>query len=128
MATTRKSRTSVSRKQSRFANGLIRSLKELNTRLESGEPFTERYTADRVTVKIPVMTNSPQRVREVRELLNASQAVFAAFLGASLRSVTDWEQGRSKPLPAICRFMDEIRRNPDYFRGRLAESYRHKSA
>jgi putative transcriptional regulator len=60
-------------------------------------------------------------VKETRKLIRASQAIFAQFLGVSLSAVRDWEQGIKPPGGAACRIMDEIRRNPDYFVGRLRE-------
>ena len=58
------------------------------------------------------------RVLATRKLLRVSQVLFAQFLGVSPKTVRAWEQGRSEPKDIACRFMDEIQRNPDYYRER----------
>jgi len=41
-------------------------------------------------------------VHAIRESMDLSQSAFAAMLGVSLRTLQDWEQGRSKPSgPAL---------------------------
>jgi len=60
-------------------------------------------------------------VKKVRELLGASQVVFALFLGASPKTVQAWEQGLLAPNRMARRFMDEIQRHPDIHRSRLRE-------
>lgn len=61
-------------------------------------------------------------VVETRSLLSVSQAVFAQFLGVSVSTIASWEQGDNKPSDMACRFMDEIRHNPSYWRDRLMDS------
>jgi DNA-binding transcriptional regulator YiaG len=63
----------------------------------------------------------PEKIRQTRELLDCSQVVFGRLLGVSTQTVRSWEQGRNLPHPVARRLMDEIRRNPDYWRGRLRE-------
>lgn len=53
--------------------------------------------------------------------MRVSQAIFAQFLGVSLGTVRDWEQGNKPPNGAASRLMDEIRNNPEYFFKRLME-------
>jgi putative transcriptional regulator len=60
-------------------------------------------------------------VKSTRKKLSASQVIFAQFLGVSASAVRDWEQGLKPPSGAACRIMDEINRNPKYFRNRLQE-------
>jgi putative transcriptional regulator len=101
---------------------MIRDLKELNRVVASGESVIDRYTCSRVVLKLNPRQYDPEMVREVRESLQMSQAVFAQFLGVSPSTVRAWEQGQN-PVPAIAgRFLDELIRNPEYWRGRLQES------
>ena len=51
-------------------------------------------------------------VKRVRELLGASQAVFAGFLGVNVNTVRSWEQGKRLPQPIACRFLSEIESDP----------------
>ena len=48
-----------------------------------------------------------------------SQAIFAQFLGVSVKTVSAWERGDKKPSDLACRFMDEIKESPDYWKRRL---------
>ena len=66
-------------------------------------------------------------MRRVRQTLEASQGVFAALLGVSVKSVQKWEQGEQTPGAMACRFMDEIAEDPEHFRRRLQESIRTKT-
>jgi putative transcriptional regulator len=61
-------------------------------------------------------------VKQTRALLGASQAVFANFLGVSVKTVRAWEQGVNTPSAMACRFMDEIRRDPKHWIARLSEA------
>lgn len=67
------------------------------------------------------LAGSPAEVKATRELLGASQAIFAQFLGVSASAVQDWEQGAKPPQGSACRLMHEIRRDPAYWRKRLVE-------
>jgi transcriptional regulator with XRE-family HTH domain len=61
----------------------------------------------------------PARVRAVRELIGASQEVFARLLAVSPMTVRSWEQGLRQPSPIARRFLDEIEMSPGHFRGRI---------
>ncbi len=60
-------------------------------------------------------------VKRVRELLGASQAVFAGFLGVNVNTVRSWEQGKRLPQPIACRFLSEIESDPVYWRQRIGQ-------
>src|SRR5271165_181525 len=60
-------------------------------------------------------------VKRVRELLGASQAVFAGFLGVNVNTVRSWEQGKRLPQPIANRFLSEIEAAPAYWRQRIQE-------
>jgi hypothetical protein len=51
-----------------------------------------------------------------------SQAIFAQLLGVSPKTVRAWEQGVNVPHEASCRLMDEVRRDPAYWRKRLSDA------
>ncbi len=63
----------------------------------------------------------PADVKRVRNLLGASQAVFAQFLGVNVNTVRSWEQGKRLPQSIACRFLSEIESNPMYWRQRIAD-------
>lgn len=110
------------------AKKVLEGLREFTEALENEEEITEKFTCRRVTLDLLPMAYNPKAVKATRKLLKASQGVFAQFLGVSVKSVCAWEQGRISPSDIACRFMDEIQRNPDYWRKRLAESVRVKTA
>ena len=64
-------------------------------------------------------------VKRVRELLGASQAVFAGFLGVNVNTVRSWEQGKRLPQPIACRFLSEIESDPEYWRQRIGRGTVH---
>jgi DNA-binding transcriptional regulator YiaG len=61
-------------------------------------------------------------VKRVREVLGASQAVLAAFLGVNVNTVQSWEQGKRIPQPIACRFLAEIESDPGYWRQKIGRS------
>lgn len=109
------------KKTSSIGGDLVRRLKGFAEALEKTEDLAERFTCRTVKLNLKPRHYRPNMVKETRKLIRASQAIFAQFLGVSLSAVRDWEQGLKPPNGAACRIMDEIRRNPDYFVGRLRE-------
>ena len=90
---------------------IIRGLREFAEALEQGVPLSQRFTVRRVE-----FGPSPRRwtfaeVRGLRERLGASQAVFARLIGASVKTVQSWEQGKAPP-PMASRLLDCIQNDP----------------
>lgn len=83
--------------------------------------LSEKFTCHKVALDLNPKPYSPELVKQTRKILNASQAVFAQFLGVSPNTVRAWEQGVNTPRDSACRLMDEIRHCPDYWRGRIRE-------
>lgn len=52
-------------------------------------------------------------IRELRESLNASQALFARLLNVSSNAVESWEQGVRSPRQATLKLLHVARKNPD---------------
>ena len=100
---------------------MVERLKRFAEALEATDRIPERFTCRTIRLNLVPQPYSPERVREARDSLYASQAIFAQFLGVSTRAVQDWEQGVKPPLGSACRLMDEILRNPDYWLSRLKE-------
>ena len=91
------------------AEELIEGFTELADHLEAGGEIEEKFTHYHGRLDILPTEYPPARVKETREMLHASQAVFAAFLGVSVKTVRLWEQGGGAPSPMARRFMDELR-------------------
>jgi putative transcriptional regulator len=100
-----------------LAEGLEGFLADLKT----GKPIEKKYTCRRVVLDLKPRAYTPEQVKATRQLLNASQEIFSQFIGVSVKAVRKWESGHA-PSDMACRFMDEIQRNPEYWRSRLRES------
>ena len=105
---------------------IVEAFREFTEALENNESITERFTCRTITLDLLPMTYGPDQVKATRKLLRASQGIFAQFLGVSPKSVRSWEQGVNVPADIACRFMDEIRKNPEFWRNRLRESVKVK--
>lgn len=103
-----------------FGQSIIEGLTELAEALEKGEALSEKFTCSRVALELESTAYDPALVRATRRLLGTSQAVFAQFLGVSVKTVQAWESGTNTPSDLAGRFMDEIRHAPVYWRDRLS--------
>jgi DNA-binding transcriptional regulator YiaG len=121
-------RKRTARKKPSIEQRIKARLADFRDALRDNEKVTERFTCRTVVLDLEPMSYKPETVVTTRKLLQCSQAVFAQFLGVSLNTVRGWEQGVNPPKDIACRFMDEIHRNPDYWRKRLRESVRVKEA
>ena len=68
----------------------------------------------RVDVK-PLPALTPEMIRDIREDLDVSRAVFAHLLRVPVRTVEGWEQGRSNPPDAAAVLILMARKYPDTF-------------
>jgi len=98
---------------------IVKALNQLSDDLAAGTPLETKYTVRQVRVIPKPSLYPPTRVRAVRELLGASQEVFAQLLAVSPMTVRSWEQGSRQPSPIARRFLDEIEMAPGHFRGRI---------
>lgn len=90
--------------------------------LRADRNISELYTCRRVALNLQSAAHDAKSVKATRRTLKASQTLFAHFLGVSPRTVRAWEQGELTPNGIAGRFLDEIRRNPDYWRKRFEET------
>ena len=115
-------------KKKTVAEELIEGFTDLAETLEAGADLGTRFNCYQIQLDLRPKTYTPELVKQTRELLRASQSVFATFLGVSSKTVQQWEHGNNAPQPVACRFMDEIRKNPEYYLNRLRESAVPKTA
>lgn len=66
----------------------------------------------KVTKRAP-MTIAPQELRDVREKLNLSQAVFAHYLHTGETTYQNWEQGRARPNAQAVLLIRMVQQNPE---------------
>jgi putative transcriptional regulator len=55
----------------------------------------------------------PAQIAQIRSALNASQAVFAGYLGVSKAAVVAWEYGTRQPSGAARRLLSIAQKNPE---------------
>lgn len=115
----------MSAKQSMtFSERVIDSLADFAEALECGEDIPKKYSCRKVVLDLSPTPYSSELVLETRKVLQVSQAVFAQFLGVATKTVSSWEQGIREPDKLACRFMDEIRNDPEHWQNRLRELIR----
>ena len=66
-------------------------------------------------------------VKHIREGLHMSQSEFADYFGFSVRTLQEWEQGRSIPRGVAKNFLILLQRDPDRVRSALTASPEHLS-
>ena len=72
---------------------------------ERGESVNLRVT------RIPSRPK-PISAKEVRQMLNASPALFASYLNVSPNAVRSWEQGTRRPRQAALKLLSIAKKNP----------------
>lgn len=74
----------------------------------------EKITLKNYVCEKPVLFEiTPEIIRETREKLNLSRAVFARQLHIALRTLESWEQGRSCPNNQAATLILLVREYPD---------------
>lgn len=116
------------KKKLSVAEKLVEGLEEFADSLEAGEDIAQRFNCHKVVLDLQPTPYDRELVKATRKQLCASQTIFAHFLGVSVQSVRAWEQGNKEPRDIACRFMDEIRSNPAYWRARLRQLVKPKAS
>ncbi len=80
--------------------------------------FTEKEL-NSLGVTIPEVQLTTRQIKEIRDTLNLSQAVFAKLLNVSPSSIRQWEQGKRKPTGATRVLLDLLKRSPQILDYRL---------
>jgi putative transcriptional regulator len=98
----RKARWSQRARRSRVARDIISGLKD-----------AVAFARGEITLGVRVVNvPNPVDVRALRSKLGLSQSEFAAQYGMSLRTLQEWEQGRTNPDGAVRAYLTVIDRNP----------------
>ena len=63
--------------------------------------------------ELPPLEIDAEIIRETREQLHVSRAVFARQLRVSTRTLENWEQGRAKPNAQAAALIMMVRKFPD---------------
>jgi putative transcriptional regulator len=80
----------------------------------------QKYNLKSMAIRLRPRIFTPADVKAVRNSLQASQGLFAQFIGVSVKTVRAWENGK-QPSDMACRFLEEIRHSPKFWQGRLRD-------
>jgi DNA-binding transcriptional regulator YiaG len=110
-------------KPSNVGDEMIAGMRELVAAMQAGgmPAVRKRFTVRRVRVAPPPALR-PADVKAVREKLNASQPVFAGFLGVSPHLVKAWEQGFKTPQGPARLLIADMAENPARWAKRLSKT------
>lgn len=61
----------------------------------------------------PAPRVTPKELIRVRESLNLSRALFAAYLRTNVRTLENWEQGRARPNAQAALLINLVKQYPD---------------
>lgn len=74
-----------------------------------------KVKAKKTTMAIlPLETFTPEEIKKIRVEADMTQALFAKYLGVSVKTVEAWEAGRNHPEGAACRMLALTRENPSF--------------
>ena len=105
-----------------LAEEIVDELDEFAAAVARGQQLATKFNCRTVAVDFGTPAYDGGLVKKTRAVLGASQAIFAQLLGVSPKTVRAWEQGVNVPHEASCRLMDEVRRDPAYWRKRLSDA------
>ena len=62
----------------------------------------------------PIEEFSADEIKDIRENAGMTQALFAKYLGVSLKTVEAWEAGRNQPSGSACRLLSITKKDPQF--------------
>ncbi len=75
-----------------------------------------------------ITINAPDDIKHLRDQLHLSQMGFAAFLGVSIKTLQDWEQGRRSPRGAARSLLQIAAQHPEVFNTHYKTSNLHNKS
>lgn len=106
---------------------ILDGLRELSETVATGKPLSTKFTVRTVNLKLEPRQYDALAVKETREELDVSQAVFAEILAVSPECIEKWEQGLGEPSPIARRLLDLINEHRDHWTDVLVKSLRSNS-
>jgi DNA-binding transcriptional regulator YiaG len=85
-------------------------------------PLESKFTVRTVEVPDAPRNYNGKSVRETRDKIGVSQALFAMLLGVSPILVSSWERGARVPALWARRLLDEVNHDPQRWRGMLRKA------
>jgi len=93
------------------ADEIMAGMRELERMMDQGKTPEHMFTVKTIEVPEPNAYRAKQ-IRELRDSLGVSQAVFAHLLGVSVILVKSWERGARAPSLMARRLLDTIKADP----------------
>jgi putative transcriptional regulator len=90
------------------------SKRNIGQEILEGIQDIKAHTAGKKTLRTHTFTQ-PAPPQVIRAKLKLSQSAFADLMGASLRTVQDWEQGRRKPSGPAVALLRIVEQKPEIF-------------
>ena len=90
--------------------------KQIKTGLEEAIAY-ERGALETKVTKLtvePVAHYDPAEIKSIRQNTGFTQAVFAQYMGVSVKTVEAWEAGRNHPEGAACRLLALTKADPQF--------------
>jgi putative transcriptional regulator len=87
---------------------------DLRTALQDAAAYERGQSVNLRVTRVPSRPRpiSAREIRRIRQALNASQPLFAAYLNVSANAVRSWEQGTRRPRQAALKLLAIARKNP----------------
>jgi len=98
----------------RVADEIMAGMRELQQMMDQGKTPEQMFTVKTIAIPDPAIYRATQ-IRQLRESLGVSQAVFAHLLGVSVILVKSWERGVREPSPLARRLLDTIKADPSWW-------------
>jgi putative transcriptional regulator len=98
---------------------MAKTKRNLFNELMEGVAAMKEHREGKLTLRSYNVESTPlpqvdaKMIKETRENLHCSRAVFARKLRANERTLEKWEQGRSKPNPQAAALVLLVRKYPD---------------
>ncbi len=93
--------------------------RKLFDELMDGVESMQHERAGKITLRthevddLPPLQIDAELIRDTREQLHVSRAVFARRIRVSIRTLENWEQGRAKPNAQAAALIMMVRQYPD---------------
>ena len=97
----------------------MRQKRKLFDELMEGVDAMRQHREGRITLRSYEIDDQPplevdaELIRDTRERMNVSRAVFARRLRVSARTLENWEQGRARPNAQAAALILMVRKFPD---------------
>jgi len=87
---------------------------DMRAALQDAAAYERGQTVNLRVTRVPARPKpiSAREIRRIRQALNASQPLFAAYLNVSANAVRSWEQGTRRPRQAALKLLVIARKNP----------------